>query len=179
MGRKVYTPMFRASFVNVFAPRKNDQGKDEYSVKMIFPKDADLTEMKEIVKEAAQEKWGNNPPKGLRNPFRDGNESNLEKYPEDKDMIVVNAKTTLAPPGVVNRNCQPIMDSREVYSGCYMIATVTAYAYDNKAKGVSFGLQNLMKVKDGEPLSARATAESDFSSFKPPVDDSDMDDIFG
>lgn len=58
------------------------------------------------------------------------------------------------------------MDPSEVYSGCYMRATLTAYAYDKGGgKGVSFGLQNLMKVKDGEPLSSRATAENDFAAF--------------
>ena len=101
MGRKVYTPVFRASFVNVFTPRKNQQtGKDEYSIKMIFNQDADLKDMKEICKEAIQEKWGTNPPKNIKTPFRMGNDGDIEKYPEDKDKIICNAKTMIAPPGV-------------------------------------------------------------------------------
>lgn len=166
MGKKVYTPVFRASFVNIFTPRLNKlSGKEEYSVKMIFPKDADFTDMKDIVQEAIREKWGTNPPKNLKLPFKDGNAGDTERYPEDKDKIICTAKTMIAPPGVVNRQCQPIMDPKEVYSGCYMIATVTAYAYDNIAKGVAFGLQNLMKYEDGEPLVSRASAEDDFASF--------------
>ena len=166
-GRKIVTPVFRASFVYVFTPRKNEQsGKDEYSIKMIFDKDADLSDLKAIIKEAIADKWGSNPPRGLKLPLKDGNAGDTEKYPEDKDKFVANAKTTIAPPGVVNAHIQPITDPSEVYSGCYMRATLTAYAYDKGGgKGVSFGLQNLMKVKDGEPLSSRATAENDFAAF--------------
>lgn len=166
MGRKVYTPVFRASFAHVFTPRLNQlSGKEEYSVKMIFDKDANFTDMTAIVQEAIQEKWGTNPPKNIKLPFKDGNQGDTDKYPEDKDKIICTAKTMIAPPGVVNRQCQPIMDPKEIYSGCYMIATVTAYAYDNIAKGVAFGLQNLMKWEDGEPLVSRASAEDDFAKF--------------
>lgn len=67
-GRKIITPTFRASFVHVITPRKNEQsGKDEYSVKMIFDKDTDLTEMKELIKEAIREKWGDKVPGGAKN----------------------------------------------------------------------------------------------------------------
>ncbi len=172
-ARKIITPPFRASFVHLITPRKNEQsGKDEYSVKMIFDKNADLSEMKAIIKEAITEKWGTNIPQGLKLPLKDGNLGNLEKYPEDKDMIIANAKTTLTQPGIVNRQVQPIVDPKEIYSGCYMVATITAYAYDkNGGRGVSFGLQNVMKWADGEPLTNRATAESDFAAFKSETDD--------
>lgn len=165
-SRKIITPVFRASFVHVFAPVVNEQsGKEEYSLKMIFDKDADLSEMKAIIKEAIKEKWGNNPPKSLKLPLKDGNAGDLDKYPEDKDKIISRAKATIARPGIVDSHVQPIMDPNEVYSGCYMRATITAYSYEKGSKGVSFGLQNLMKVKDGEPLTNRTTAEDDFKSF--------------
>lgn len=178
--RKVITPIFRASFVNVFTPRLNEQSdKEEYSIKMIFDKDADLSELKDIIKEAARTKWGDKLPKGLKNPIKDGNAGDLEKYPEDADKWIANAKTTIAPPGVVDCHVQPIIDPKEVYSGCYMRAALTAYAYDKGGgKGVALGLQNLMKVKDGEPLSSRATAESDFSAFAGAAAEED-EDIFG
>lgn len=165
--KKIVTPVFRASFVNVLKPRLNEQsGKEEYSIKMIFDKDADLSPLAEIVQEAIKNKWGNNPPKGLKLPVKDGNESDLDKYPEDKDKWVANAKTVLTQPGIVNRQLEPITDPKEIYSGCYMRASLTAYAYDNKSKGVSFGLQNLIKWEDGEPLSPKATAEEDFKEFR-------------
>ena len=101
--KKIVTPVFRASFVNVLKPRLNEQsGKEEYSIKMIFDKDADLSPLAEIVQEAIKNKWGNNPPKGLKLPVKDGNESDLDKYPEDKDKWVANAKNCLDS----TRNCK-------------------------------------------------------------------------
>ena len=41
---------------------------------MIFDKDADLTPLKDIIKEAVRNKWGSNPPKNLKVPLRDGND---------------------------------------------------------------------------------------------------------
>ena len=65
-SRKIITPVFRASFVHVITPRRNEQsGKDEYSIKMIFDKDADLGEMKALIKEAIAENGGQMYLKGL------------------------------------------------------------------------------------------------------------------
>jgi len=186
-SKKVVTPTFRASFVNVFEPRQNDQtGKLEYSVKMIFDKDADLTGLKEIIKEAIRNKWGTNPPKSLKMPLRDGNESDLEKYPEDENKIIANAKSVAYPPGLIDaKTKQEIIDPKEFYSGCYARASVVCYAYDNVSKGVAFGLQNLLKIKDGEPLVNRASAESDFAGIIDSVqsevgeDTNTNDDILG
>lgn len=186
-SKKVITPTFRASFVNVFEPRENPQsGKLEYSVKMIFDKDADMEGLKEIIKEAVRNKWGDRPPKGLRMPLRNGNESDLDKYPEDKDKIIANAKSVMYPPGLIDaKTKQEIIDPKEFYSGCYAKASLVAYAYDNVSKGVAFGLQNLLKIKDGEPLVNRASAESDFAGIIDSVrnevgdDTVDNDDILG
>ena len=186
-SKKIVTPTFRASFVHVFEPRQNEQsGKLEYSVKMIFDRDADLTPLTDIIKEAIRNKWGTNPPKNLKMPLRDGNESDTDKYPEDKDKIIANAKSVAYPPGLIDaKTKQEILDPKEFYSGCYAKASVVAYAYDNVSKGVAFGLQNLLKIKDGEPLINRASAESDFAGIIDSVqneigpDNNSNDDILG
>ena len=186
-SKKVVTPTFRASFVHVFEPRQNEQsGKLEYSVKMIFDKDADLTPLKDIIKEAVRNKWGSNPPKNLKVPLRDGNDSDLDKYPEDANKIIANAKSVMYPPGLIDaKTKQEIIDPKEFYSGCYARASIVAYAYDNVSKGVAFGLQNLLKIRDGEPLVNRASAESDFAGVIDSVqnevgeDSNANDDILG
>ena len=186
-SKKVVTPTFRASFVHVFEPRQNEQsGKLEYSVKMIFDKDADLAPLKDIIKEAVRNKWGSNPPKNLKVPLRDGNDSDLDKYPEDANKIIANAKSVMYPPGLIDaKTKQEIIDPKEFYSGCYARASIVAYAYDNVSKGVAFGLQNLLKIRDGEPLVNRASAESDFAGVIDAVqnevgEDSNVnDDILG
>ena len=50
----------------------------------------------------------------------------------------------------------------EIYPGCYCRATVTIYSYDNKGKGIAFGLQNVQKVRDGDRLDNRTNAAEDF-----------------
>ena len=96
----------------------------------------------------------------------------LDKYPEDKDKYVANAKSVLYPPGLIDaKTKQEIIDPKEFYSGCYARAAIVAYAYDNVSKGVAFGLQNLLKIRDGEPLTNRASAESDFAGIIDSVQD--------
>jgi len=166
--RKIVTPVARASFVHVFQPQKNDQGKFEYRMTMIFDKDADISELKAIVKEAIKEKYGTNPPKNLKLPIKNGNDLDTDKYPEYKNKIVINVKSVNYPPGIIDyKTKQPITDPSEFYSGCYCVASLVAYTYEHKSggKGVSFGLQNIMKIKDGEPLISRGKAEDDFASI--------------
>ena len=61
-------------------------------------------------------------------------------------------------PGVVKANpaggTMPLIDENEIYPGCTVQAVVDCYAYDNESKGVSFGLTHVLKVRDGERLSA-------------------------
>lgn len=55
------------------------------------------------------------------------------------------------------------MDQDEVYSGCYARVSINFYAFNtNGNKGIACGLNNLQKVRDGEPLGGRSSAENDF-----------------
>lgn len=163
MGRKVKTAEFRASFCNVFEAKGFDGGEPKFSIAMIFPKDADLSELRAIAKEAVREKFGDKAPANLRSPFRDGAEKGeLEGYGDG--VIFVNASSKQQP-GIVDAKLQRVMSRDEFYAGCYARATVTAYAYDQKGnKGVAFGLHNLQKLRDGERLDGKAAAEKDFDA---------------
>jgi len=44
---------------------------------------------------------------------------------------------------------------------------VRAFAYENKSKGIAFGLQNIQKLGDGEPFSGRVKAADDFEPVVP------------
>lgn len=176
---KVLTPTFRASFVNVFEPSAfDDDDEAKYSITMLFDKEADLSKLKALAKEAAAKKWPQGVPKNLRSPFRDGAEKpDFDGY---EGMIFVIAKSK-DKPGVVDQKVEPIVDQSEFYSGCFARATVTAYGYDYKGnKGVAFGLVNVQKVKDGEPFSSRSKPSDDFEPLE--VGDSgttgDVDDLF-
>lgn len=76
----------------------------------------------------------------------------------------VNANSATAP-GIVDADRQPILDRSEVYSGVYGRASINFYAFNsNGNKGIACGLNNLQKIKDGEPLGGKSRAEDDFAT---------------
>ena len=163
----------RWSYANVWEPKAIEGGKPKFSVSLIIPKSDTVTggKIKAAIEEAYRE--GQSKLKGnaksvpalstLRTPLRDGD---LER-PDDPayaNAYFVNANSTTAP-GVVDANRNEILDKSEVYSGCYGRASISFYAFNaNGNKGIACGLNNLQKIKDGEPLGGRASAESDFAT---------------
>ena len=76
----------------------------------------------------------------------------------------VNANATSAP-GIVDADRNPILTRSEVYSGVYGRASITFYAFNSSGnRGIACGLNNLQKIRDGEPLGGKASAESDFAT---------------
>ncbi|SFP36670.1 Protein of unknown function [Ruminobacter amylophilus] len=174
MATKVITGVnTRWSYANVWEPKAMEGGKPKFSVSLIIPKSDTVTvgKIKAAIEEAYRD--GQSKLKGnaksvpalstLRTPLRDGD---LER-PDDSayaNAYFVNANSTTAP-GVVDANRNEILDKSEVYSGCYGRASISFYAFNaNGNKGIACGLNNLQKIKDGEPLGGRASAESDFAT---------------
>lgn len=164
---KIRTPAFRVSFPNVFEPKPGPDGKNpKYRMTLLFPKDTDLSVLKEAVKDVIEERWGKKVPKGLRNPIRDGDEKALDGY---ADHFFLNV-TSLQPPQIVQSDEHgrvPIdngnQDPDGFYAGCYARCTLTVYAYDKAGnRGVAFGLGNIQKLEEGEPFSGRSSAADDF-----------------
>lgn len=174
MATKVITGAnTRWSYANVWEAKAMEGGKPKFSVSLIIPKSDTVTvgKIKSAIEEAYRE--GQSKLKGnaksvlalstLRTPLRDGD---LER-PDDPayaNAYFVNANSSTAP-GVVDANRNEIMDKSEVYSGCYGRASVNFYAFNaNGNRGIACGLNNLQKLRDGEPLGGRASAESDFAT---------------
>lgn len=176
---KVVTGKVRFSYLHVFEPSAIEEGQEKkYSVSLIIPKSdkatiAKLTKAVEAAKEAGKMKLagtGGKIPANLKTPLRDGD---AEK-PDDEAyagsvFLNANCKTK---PGVVDKNLNPVMSQDDVYSGCYGRASVTFYAFNTSGnKGIACGLNNIMKLEDGESLGGRSAAESDFAEF---AEDDDM-----
>lgn len=161
---KIFTPVFRVSFPNILNAKANQRGEMRYSIAMLFDKKkTDFSELKKMVANAIKEKWGDKPPKGLRSPFRDGDEKDYEGY---KGNIFCNA-SSVSRPGLLDEKAQPIIDPQEFYPGCFAHATVTAFAYDHMGnQGVAIGLRNIQKVKDGDPIAGRTKPEDDFDAIE-------------
>lgn len=170
----IVTSEVRFAFVNLFKPRKNDQGKEKYGVTLLFPHPSKLTgaakaeyesciaKLQAAAKEAATEKWGAKPPTGLRTPFRNQGDKAGDYAGYEDGAIFLNV-TSEQRPECVDETVQPIIEPSKLYSGCYGRVSLRAFAYDNSGnKGVSFGLQNVQKLRDGEPLGGRGPASADF-----------------
>lgn len=163
--RRVITPIARLSYPNIFKPGKAmSEGQDEkYSCELIFEPGADLIALKNAAQEALELKWPKGAPKGLRSPFRDGIEN--REGEEYQGRIFISARSKDRPGVVIGRNRDICTDPSEVYGGCYVKASVTAFAYDMSGnRGVSFALNNLWKIRDGEPLGGRRSAEEEFGN---------------
>lgn len=179
MADIVMTPEFRVSFPAVFKPKRQKgdaTSEPKYGLTMLFPKGADLSKLKAAAQEAVREKWGDKPPKNLRSPFRDQGEKEYEGYEEGAVFVSASSKQK---PGLVDRQRQDIIDETEFYPGCYARATIRAFAYDNNGnKGVAFGLNNVQKLRDGDPLGGRTRAQDDFADDLPPDEGADSGSIF-
>ncbi|MDD3340472.1 MAG: DUF2815 family protein, partial [Lachnospiraceae bacterium] len=99
----------------------------------------------------------------LKQPLRDGD---LER-PDDPvyaGCYFINANSGTAP-GIVDADRQPILERSEVYSGVYGRASINLYAFNsNGNRGIACGLNNLQKIRDGEPLGGKSRAEEDFAT---------------
>ena len=169
MSNTLMTPEFRVSYPVVFKPRRaNEAAEPKYSISMLFAKDSDLSTLKAAVKDAAKERWGDKVPNNVKLPFLDQGTFDYEGYETGAPLIRANSKLK---PGLVNSKVEQIIDESEFYPGCYARATVRAFAYDVSGnRGISFGLHNLQKLRDGEPLGGRTKPENDFA----PVGDGEV-----
>lgn len=178
---KVITGEVRLSYVHLLEPWSNDPDKDKtYSCVLLIPK-KDKATIKAIRKaqqaalEAGKGKFGGKIPKAWKDTLRDGDEeADLEQNPEMEGHYFINVSARVAyPPAVVDRRLRPIVDATEIYSGCYARVSMVAFAFNTQGnKGVSFGLRNVQKLRDGERLGGSSSAEDDFDE----LDDEDVDD---
>ena len=158
-SERLITPNFRAAFISLFraTSMKNADGKDsdpKFSIRACFPPTADIKALKKEAENAAKEKFGDKIPKTLRSPFR-LNEELDNPVPGIGDDWVIMSFSAKADrrPGIVDANLQDIIDEADVYSGAWYRAQVNAYGYDTAGnKGVAFGLQNVQKLRDDDPL---------------------------
>lgn len=174
---RIVTGEVRLSYANIFEAKSIQGGKPKYSVSLIIPK-SDTTTLKAIERaidaaiEAGTAKFGGKRPNkaALKLPLRDGDvERDDDAY---AGAMFVNANST-TPPQVVDADVQPILDASEVYSGCYARVSLSFYAFNtNGNRGITCGLGNIQKLRDGEPLGGgRISAESDFGSLTGAADD--------
>lgn len=182
---KVITgPNIRFSYLNVFEPKAMADGATpKYSVSLIISKnDKKTVQAVRAAIKAAYERDASKIKGGaksmpvlsdLKTPLRDGDAERPDDEPY-KGSYFINANTTMKP-GVVDAACNNIIDRSEVYSGCYGRASLTFFGYNAKGnRGIGANLNNLQKLRDGDPLGGRATAASDFATCDDEEEDIDF-----
>lgn len=178
----VVTGEVRLSYANLITPKPNDKGKDVWSVLLLIPK-TDVGTLKRL-KAAAEAALAAGKANGKLKAnaslasawttLKDGDEhDDLGEKPEYAGHYLMNVNAYRAP-GVVDRRLNPIVDASEIYSGCYARVSINAYAYnyENTKRGITFGLNHVQKMRDGEPLGNITRAEDVFDA----LEDADAED---
>lgn len=182
MKTKVITGVnTRFSYANVWDPKAPlNGGKPKYSVSLIIPKTDTKTieAVNEAIKAAYEE--GESKLKGtakvvpaldaIKTPLRDGDKERPGD-PAYAGSYFINANSDTAP-GIVDANCNQILDRSECYSGVYGRASINFYAYNsNGNRGIAAGLNNLQVLRKGESLGGKSSAEDDFGSLSADASD--------
>lgn len=189
---KVITGKVRLSYTHIFEPQSIDGGDEKYSTAILIPKSdkETLRKIKAAIDAAVEQgksKWNGKVPANLKKPLRDGD----EERPDDEAYAghyFLNA-TSKNKPGIAKpigkgadgkTKFQEITDTTEVYSGCYAKVSLNFYPFDAKGnRGVAAGLNNVVKVQDGESLGGRSNVNEDFADeeFEDIMDEDDDEDF--
>ena len=176
MADRCITPEFRATWISVFRAisNKNADGtesKRKFSVRAAFPPTTDMSMLQTLAGQAAEEKWQGKVPKALNSPFRRNSDLDNPVPGIGDDWWIMtfsaNEDKFSSRTNLVAADGQPILEETDVYSGAWFWAEVRPYAYEISGnRGVSFGLQNIQKLRDDEPLGGgRAPASKVFSAI--------------
>ena len=183
---KIITPEFRVSFPQVFVAKKvQETDKNaKFSVQMLFRTAAnpakpdtakegivDLKPLSAVVVAYVTELFGadkNKWPK-LKMPWRKGEEKDYDGYGPG---IIFFGASSMNRPGLVYSDGKTVITlEADFYAGCYARAAINPFYYKFMGnEGISFGLQNLIKTRDGEPFGGRSKPEDDFESIAAPGD---------
>lgn len=152
----------RLSYPSLFEkskPRGNIT-EQKFSATLLFPVGAPLAILEEAVNHTAIQEFGSKwKSLGLRLPFREQGEK-VGKAGYEKGAKFITCKSDQRP-GIIGRDGKEITEPSLVYPGCWVIASVRPFPYTSPSKGISFGLQNIMKVADDDPFGSQPAEATD------------------
>ena len=118
-------------------------------------------------------------PSNLKHTLHDGDgeRPNGGEFNEECKVHYLITVSSNNKPVIVNSDKTPLTEPSELWSGCYGRAIINFYVYDTQGnKGLSAGLNGIMKLYDGEPLSGGVVTDSDWDDdFEDEDEDSDDD----
>lgn len=178
IATKVLTGEVRLSYAHLSQPHANPKqpgAEPKYSVTMLIPKTDTATKADiDASMLAAYENAVANDWKGLRPQLKnaliydgDGVRTDGSRFgPECAGHWVITASTKRKPQVVDISNVKVELAPQDIYSGMYARVTLNFFSFNsNGNKGIGCGLGNVMKTRDGEPLSGGSTAAQDFEGI--------------
>jgi hypothetical protein len=169
---KVVTGKVRLSYAHLFEAFSNNPDQPaKFSCAILIPKTDKATiaalraAQQAALEQGRAKQFGGSIPKNWSDTIHDGDEdADLDRNPEYAGHLYMSVSSKTRP-GIVDQDVQPILDSTEVYSGCYARVSINAFPYSVQGnKGVSFGLNHVQKIADGDFLGGRSNASDDFSA---------------
>jgi len=171
---KIVLSTHRVSYLHLLAPAKfgDDETSAKYSATFLIPKDhPDVKriqkKIEEIYAENKESLFAGTSLKSPRfhNPLRDGDEW-IDEHPESEEyegcyFLKASSKSQ---PVVYDTDKNEILDLEDVYSGCYCRAVIKGWPFNNKAKGISFYLNSLQFIRDGERLGGYEASPDDYDA---------------
>ena len=194
LHKNFITPVGIASYVHILEKSELLNGAMGYNMALLIPKDNEdgIKRIKRAIRSAFLEFYGEDKkkhPKAWKSPLHDGDEKEDSEGTVYEGHMFLNVKAAdkidnktkevlqeARQPGIVGPNGRPLMNlESEIYSGMLCRCDVNFYGYKFtvESQGVGVGLNNVMKVGDGERLDGRQSAEAAFKEFA--VED-DLDD---
>lgn len=174
---KLTTPEFRGSYVNLVKPRaqKQDDGTmsdPKYGLLIALKKDDPKTVpfLKQLMaaiqatSAAVHGVAGGIPKEKLKHyPIKDGKTMEGEQF---EDFYVIRASSK-SKPDCIDKTGRQLISDEDLYSGAVYMACIAPFAWSNErgGKGVSIGLNSVLKVRDDEKFGNKGDAKGDFSAF--------------
>ena len=188
---KVVTPEYRFSFMSLDVPGKidpNDPNEQEkYSLTLVVPKTE--TTFLETLREAYDNAVANMTDFNKNfepTPFVRPKGKNQSGLLKDEDIqketqfpgcytLQLKTKPEYKPDVLCKELGRKILTPEEIrehlYPGCYGKASFSLFGYSNKAEGISAGLGNVLKTKDGERLGGKVSGLVEFGDELEATDD--------
>ena len=175
---KVITGELTLSYPHLFEAYANQPGQTpKFSATLLIPKSDTTTRAKidaaiqAAVQQGLSKNWNGVKPPIIAVPIHDGDgvrPSDGSPFPAECKGHWVMTASSKNQPQVVDAALNPIMSQSEIYAGVKARVSLNFYAYNfNGRKGIGCGLNNVQKIRDGEPLTSFSNAADDFTPIAP------------
>jgi hypothetical protein len=177
-SEKMKTGLARVAFsFGLFELQLDDWGKKNWTCTLLFPKTESKAPFEKLAFDAAAAEWGGVEKatqmfkdKLIHSPFLDGDGpqgKNKETgvphagFPGNWFLRVKSGEEYR--PTLIDRQKMPITEKAKLYSGCYVYAVVHAFTWknDKKGPGITFGVDMVQFVRDGENLGGGGGVDAD------------------